>query len=64
MSRYVKRTVQTIVGLAVIGAAGLLTFGPGLLRKAGMQFWPMNPILYRIRRQRCNRWGYLHWLLI
>jgi len=33
MNRYVKRTVQTVVGLAVIGVAGFLTFGPGIVEK-------------------------------
>ena len=33
MNRYVKRTLQTVVGLAVIGAAGFLTFGPGIVEK-------------------------------
>ncbi len=34
MGHYIKRAVQTIVGLAVIGGAGFLTFGPAIVEKS------------------------------
>ncbi|MBE9477213.1 MAG: membrane dipeptidase [Proteobacteria bacterium] len=33
MGHFIKRTIQTIVGLAVIGGAGFLTFGPAIVEK-------------------------------
>jgi len=39
MNRYVKRTLQTIVGLVVIGLAVFLIFGPGIVEKRRKYCW-------------------------
>ncbi len=43
MNHYVKRILQTVLGLAVIGLAGFLIFGPGIVERGKNAVLPHDP---------------------